>query len=59
MLHIENYAEFELQLQDEPFETIASKIFDLLFNDFETICHRYVKLTGICWYGLLATLKQL
>ena len=26
MLHIENYSEFKLYLQDEHFETIASKI---------------------------------
>ena len=26
MLHIANYSEFELHLQDENFETIASKI---------------------------------
>ena len=30
MLHIANYSEFELHLQDEPFEIIVSKIGALL-----------------------------
>ena len=55
MLHMANYSEFELYLQDEHFETIASKIgafllfdpcraknltFVLFFNNFETVCPR-------------------
>ena len=30
MLHIENYSEFELYLQDEHFETTVSKIENIL-----------------------------
>ena len=50
MLHIENYSEFELYLQNEHLETIASKIgafylfdpfraktFDLFFNKYKTV----------------------
>ena len=55
MLHIVNYSEFELFLQDEHFETIASIIgafylfgpcraknltFDLFFNNYETVRRR-------------------
>ena len=59
MLHIENYSELKLYLQDKHFQTTASNIgafymfdpcraknltFDLFFNNYESVRRRWVKL---------------